>query len=206
MNSDPDKREILLAIDNLKSAILAKLESHDPLWLRLTQLALPVVLTSVLGLMVWKLQTGTQDALGRQQTILSAQLGLKQYLYQKRLDAYRDIYDKLLATYTSSRNMTENGPSKAKSDFYDELTLLSNLATANKLIASDELNELIVDAWITASRTGGQVRREQLIDCVVKQMRRDLLIVQDSPNSVINQASVQDTCNVKVATQAARTE
>lgn len=178
--------DILLAIQDLKFSVLGELrQQREPLGWKISQVALPVVLTSVLGALVWLFQSNTQAALDSQSSLLKTQLGFAQYVYEQRLDAYKKLYDSVVEANASVQDLRASGQSvgsdKDKRDrLQHNLVLISELYTANKLIATKDLNDLLAQAWPRAAKAAEDpdIVIQDLVDQIVQQMRKDLLMDQ----------------------------
>ena len=182
---DTSQTALLLAIQDLKLSVLAELRQREPLWWKVSQVALPVVLTSVLGALVWLLQSNMQAALNSQSTLLKTQLGFAQYVYEQRLDAYKKLYDTVLEANASAQDLRTSGQAagsdQAQRDrLQHNLVLISELYNANKLIATKDLNALLAAAWPQAAKAaeGPDIVIQDLVDQIVQQMRKDLLMDQ----------------------------
>ena len=178
--------EILLAIQDLKFSLMGELKrQREPLAWKISQVALPVVLTSFLGALVWLFQSNTQAALDSQSTLLKTQLGFAQYVYEQRLDAYKKLYDSVVEANASVQELRASGQGvgsdKDKRDrLQHNLVLISSLYTANKLIATKDLNALLEQAWPRAAKAAEDpdIVIQDLVDQIVQQMRTDLLMDQ----------------------------
>jgi hypothetical protein len=179
----------LLAIQDAKFSIMAELKKSEPVWWKISQLALPVVLTSILGALLWVFQSKTEATLTTQSSLLKTQLGFAQYVYERRLDAYRQLYDSVVQANASVRDLRTNGQivENVRDDLQSNLLLISGLYTANKLIATKELNAVLADAWAQAAKAANNpdqaaknpaLTTSELMDNVLLQMRKDLMMDQ----------------------------
>jgi hypothetical protein len=171
-------QSVLLAIQDLKSTLsqeIAKLKEHDPFWWRVTQVVLPVVLTASLGFVVWFAQTSIQTTLNTQTSQINAELGLRQFLFERRLDAYKQVYDKALAAYSAIKDA--DAGTNSVQDEIDRLSrMLSELANASRLLSSAELNQLLQITWLQTAQERKVGDTSDLLTKVARQMRKDLKI------------------------------
>src|SRR5262245_8381956 len=101
--SEPANQAVLSAIQDLKSSVareIGGLKGGDPFWWKVTQVVLPVILTAALGFFVWFAQTRIQSTLTQQTSLFAAELGQRQFLFERRLEAYRQVYDHAWAAYS----------------------------------------------------------------------------------------------------------
>src|SRR5262245_9597365 len=73
-------------VDAAKAEILSKMPKPEPVQWRLGFLVLPVLLTSILGILVFKLQSS-----------INSKLSLTQDYYKKRLEVYGELYKNLVS-------------------------------------------------------------------------------------------------------------
>jgi len=173
-----DDHAALLAIQDLKSSLsgqIAKLKDNDPFWWKVTQVILPIVLTATLGFFVWFAQTSIQTTLSQQTTQINAELGLRQFLFERRLDAYQQVYDKAWAAYLTMRE-GDAKRSTAQDQLDREAQMLSELANASRLLSSEELNQLLIKTWLQTAQERKIGDTNDLLAKVANQMRKDLKI------------------------------
>ena len=169
-----DQTEMLLAIHDLKSSIVAEMtKSKESFWWKVTQVVLPVVLTAIVGFFVFLAQSNVQQTLSLQKTRFIAEFGLRQVLFERRLDAYKQIYDKAYAAYLS---MKSDNPQGAQDQLDREMKMLSELTNDSKILSSAALQKLLVGMWIETIKRGDPGTTEKFLEEVAKQMRRDLNI------------------------------
>lgn len=158
-----DQTEMLLAINDLKSSIVAELtKSKESFWWRVTQVVLPVVLTAILGLFVFLVQSW-----------FTAEIGLRQFLFERRLDAYKQVYDKANAAYSS---MKAENPERVQKELDREVEMLAQLSNDSRILSSAALQKLLRDMWQETAQNRDLGTTEEFLDRVAKQMRRDLNI------------------------------
>ncbi len=186
-----DQEEIMLAIHDLKATLSKELQGGNPTWWKAIQLILPIVLTALFGFLVWNFQSNIQKKLDEKASLLQAQLGCAQHLYEKRLAAYKELYDKVLITYLSLQEVRTNGPQAqgAKADLDKNLRILSELSTANKIIASRELNTFLFQAWYDTINRSRELSPDDIMKTLVEQMRKDLFIDKLGPEELFKRGS-----------------
>ncbi|HXX12850.1 MAG TPA: hypothetical protein VEK05_15140 [Burkholderiales bacterium] len=185
--STPHIERLAQAIDDLKSTLLTELKAKDPGWWRVVQLILPVVLTSLLGLVVWNFQSNIQRSLDEKASRLQAQLGVTQHLYEQRLTAYKELYDKAWEVHLSIQDVKTNASKAtlARKHLHDSLKALSVVQNANKIIASRELNDILLNAWLDIIKNDTEAGDAALVSQVADQMRSDLLVDRLGPEKVL---------------------
>ena len=122
--TDSSTQVVLLAIQDLQSSIsreVLKLTDTDPFWWKVSQVVLPIVLTAALGFFVWFAQARIQTTLSQQTSQFSAELGLKQFLFERRLDAYRQVYDKAWAAYSAMKDGDTQGHTATRDNWIARL-------------------------------------------------------------------------------------
>lgn len=91
---------------------------------------------------MWVAQDSIQATLGQQTSRFSAELGLRQLLFERRLDAYRQIYDKAWAAYLPMKA----GKTHTIQDQLDrDAHMLSELTNSSRLLSSEDLNKLLFE-------------------------------------------------------------
>jgi hypothetical protein len=169
-----DQGEIFLAIRDLRSSIVSELtKDRVPFWWKVVQLAMPVVLTISLGFFVWLLQSNIQHTLSLQAQKFTAELGLRQFLFERRLAAYTNIYNKASAAYLSIK---ADDPQAVQDHLDNEVKVLSELANESKILSSAEFQKLLLEMWIQVAQRRNLAETENLLDKLARQMRADLRI------------------------------
>ena len=170
-----DQGEIMLAIHDLKSSILSELtENKVPLWWKVAQLAMPVILTIGLGFFVWLAQSGIQHTLSLQHQKFTAELGLRQFLFERRLVAYTKVYDKALAL-AAYQSIKADDPQAVQDHLDNEVKLLSELANESKILSSAEFQKLVFAMWRQV-QSRDFAKTEEFLERLAMQMRADLRI------------------------------
>src|SRR5471030_2755178 len=80
----------------MKFELLAALPKQDPRTWRLVSVVLPIVLTSVFSLFVYRVQAGMADKVDRESKSLQARLSLSQDYYRERLRIYQAIHESVV--------------------------------------------------------------------------------------------------------------
>jgi hypothetical protein len=173
-----DQIEVITAIKDLESTILDALNSKDPLWWRIVQIILPVGLATILGFIVWMFQSDIDKTIKDKASLLQAQLGLTQYLYEQRFASYQNLYDKVLAVYRSMQELqTHDQQAQISTNTLDSNTrLLGELITANKLVASHDLITVLTQVWYDTSKGETAITTEEVMKKIEDQMRKDLFV------------------------------
>ena len=174
------------AIEDIKKAILAELKRKDPLWWKMTQVIVPIALTTILGFVVWTFQASIEETIDDKARLLNAQMGLVQSLYEARLDAYRALYEKALAIHRHEQDSRSQSPQaqEERKELHAALKILSELQSENKILASTELNSLLFTTWLNVARGQSPESSEKLLQEIEEQMRRDLFVDRLSPGAV----------------------
>ena len=181
-----DTETLQSAIEDIKKAILAELKRKDPLWWKMTQVIVPIALTTILGFVVWTFQASIEETIDDKARLLNAQMGLVQSLYEARLDAYRALYEKALAIHRHEQDSRSQSPQaqEERKELHAALKILSELQSENKILASTELNSLLFTTWLNVARGQSPESSEKLLQEIEEQMRRDLFVDRLSPGAV----------------------
>ena len=166
----------------VKDAVKSAVKESDGKGWKITLVALPVVLTALLGVMFgyW----GTQATKAIEQKIsesnarLESRLTLTQEFYKRRLDAYQKVYATLLALQAA---VTEAQFSKQQTAINEALRKIHAYRTDQALYLSTKLrarlDELWADVATAAANDAGVSRRvSQAIAEVDAIVRADLQV------------------------------
>ncbi len=177
MTDSSSNQAILSAIEELKSSISREVadKDRDPFWWKVAQVVLPVALTAALGFFVWVAQARIQTTLGQQTSRFSAELGLRQLLFERRLDAYRQIYDKAWAAYLTMK-AGEPEAHTIQDQLDRDAHMLSELTNSSRLLSSEDLNKLLFAMWLQTAQGRSIGDTNDLLGKVATQMRKDLKI------------------------------
>jgi hypothetical protein len=163
-------------LEEVKREILAELPKQDPRSWRLISVVLPIVLTSMFSLFVYRFQAGIADKVDRESKALQARLSLTQDYYRERLHIYQTIHQSVVAV-----------KDKAESDeaaLDDAVAALYHSYANNSIFLTRELEDRLTDLWrssLSVLRNDKITKADKAeivkaIAAVETQMRRDLLI------------------------------
>ncbi|HYA63825.1 MAG TPA: hypothetical protein VED66_11530 [Candidatus Sulfotelmatobacter sp.] len=159
-------------------------QSGSKAW-QLATLIVPVILTGWLTFIFSRSQARLQQEFEAQNQKLSAQLSLATELFKKRFDAYETLYieltslkEKLLlqeaniaANLSKSKNVKTLAATKRQTA--DLLAQLDKLNQENALHVSDDVSNLMSDAW-KAGVDGNSDLLSQKISEVEVQMKKEI--------------------------------
>ena len=165
-----------------KREILAAIPKQDPRSWRLVSVVLPIVLTSLFSLFVYRVQSSMADKVDRDSKALQARLSLTQDYYRERLRIYQIIH----ATVSQVREkaQTLRGASVDEAGLDTSVSALYRSYANNSIFLTRDLEQRLRDLW-THSLTilrGDKVSKadaEKIVEGIARieeQMRRDLLI------------------------------
>jgi transcriptional regulator of met regulon len=157
-------------LDAAKIEILAKMPKPEPVQWRLVFLVLPVLLTSILGVLVFKLQSS-----------INSKLSLTQDYYKKRLEVYGELYKNLVSLRERAQRSLEEPTASA--DLEGTVEAFNHNYTANTIFLTRELMKASDDMWTASVRVIAEptISPETLkaiqdkAKAVEKQMRLDLV-------------------------------
>ncbi len=165
-----------------KREILAAIPKQDPRSWRLVSVVLPIVLTSLFSLFVYRVQSSIADKVDRDSKALQARLSLTQDYYRERLRIYQIIH----ATVSEVREkaQTLRGASVDEAALDTSVSALYRSYANNSIFLSRDLDQRLRGLWaqsLTVLR-GDRVTKadaEKIVEGIAgieQQMRRDLLI------------------------------
>ena len=177
LSSDEYRRHL----EEVKREILAALPKEESRAWRLLAVVLPIALTSLFSLFVFRVQAGISDRVDRESKALQARLSLTQDYYKERLRIYQAIHQSVVGV--KDKADAALGPIEDAGLDNSVSTLYHSYAN-NSIFLTRELEERLTDLWrssMSALRSDriSKADREQIvkaIDAVEAQMRRDLLI------------------------------
>jgi hypothetical protein len=157
-------------VDAAKVEILAKMPKSEPLLWRLVFLVLPVLLTSILGILVFKLQSS-----------INSRLSLTQDYYKKRLEVYGKLYENLVSLRERAQRALDEPTASAGLD--DTVAAFNQNYSANTIFLTRSLLKVSEDMWKTSVGAIAEpsISAETLkairanADAVERQMRQDLV-------------------------------
>ena len=168
-------------LEEVKREILAAIPKQDPRSWRLISVVLPIALTSLFSLFVYRFQAGIADKVDRDSKALQARLSLTQDYYRERLRIYQTIHQSVIGVKDKAEIAV--GPT-AEGGLDDSVSLLYHSYANNSIFLTRELEERLSELWkssMTALRsdTVSKTDVEKIVKGIAEveaQMRRDLLI------------------------------
>jgi hypothetical protein len=169
-------------LEETKRELLAAVPKQDPRSWRLVSVVLPIVLTSLFSLFVYRVQSSMADKVDRDSKALQARLSLTQDYYRERLRIYQIIH----ATVSEVREkaQTLRGASVDEAGLDSSVSALYRSYANNSIFLTRDLEQRLHDLWahsLTVLR-GDRVSKadaEKIVEGITgieQQMRRDLLI------------------------------
>jgi hypothetical protein len=169
-------------LEETKREILAAVPKQDPRSWRLVSVVLPIVLTSLFSLFVYRVQSSMADKVDRDSKALQARLSLTQDYYRERLRIYQIIH----ATVSQVREkaQTLRGASVDEAALDTSVSALYRSYANNSIFLSRDLDQRLRDLWahsltILRSDKVSKADAEKIVEGIARieaQMRRDLLI------------------------------
>jgi hypothetical protein len=169
-------------LEETKREILAAVPKQDPRSWRLVSVVLPIVLTSLFSLFVYRVQSSMADKVDRDSKALQARLSLTQDYYRERLRIYQAIH----ATVSQVREkaQTVRGASVDEAALDTSVSALYRSYANNSIFLSRDLEQRLRDLWAHSLSIlrGDRVSKadaEKIVEGIARieeQMRRDLLI------------------------------
>src|SRR5512143_373219 len=169
-------------LEETKREILAAVPKQDPRSWRLVSVVLPIVLTSLFSLFVYRVQSSIADKVDRDSKALQARLSLTQDYYRERLRIYQAIH----ATVSQVREkaQTVRGASVDEAALDTSVSALYRSYANNSIFLSRDLEQRLRDLWAHSLSIlrGDRVSKadaEKIVEGIARieeQMRRDLLI------------------------------
>lgn len=157
---------ITQALGSNESLIIARFESKSGAdkkarsW-EIIQLALPVLLTVLLGALVWYLQHGVEERSKKAQQqveakidqntkFLEAQLALKQEYFKRKMDVLQEIWKQMAVVYGDANTAYVNPKETTKA--ISSLSDLTRLLDGNKLYLTDDSQTALESFWTAAQQ------------------------------------------------------
>ncbi len=169
-------------LDETKREILAAVPKQDPRAWRLVSVVLPIVLTSLFSLFVYRVQSSMADKVDRDSKALQARLSLTQDYYRERLRIYQAIH----ATVSQVREkaQTARGTPVDEAALDTSVSALYRSYANNSIFLSRDLDQRLRELWAHSLSIlrGDKVSKadaEKIVEGIARieaQMRRDLLI------------------------------
>lgn len=166
----------------MKFEILAALPKQDPRSWRLVSVVLPIVLTSVFSLFVYRVQAGIADKVDRESKSLQARLSLSQDYYRERLRIYQAIHESVVRV--KEKAQTARGAAVAEAALDSSVSALYHSYANNSIFLTRDLEKRLRSLWSDSlAAIRGETVSKSDIDRIMggiveieAQMRRDLLI------------------------------
>ena len=175
MNADTDRHVAELEafraiIEAAKTEILAKMPRPEPLGWKLLTLILPIILTSILGIFVFKMQSS-----------INSRLTLTQDYYRKRLEVYGKLYDNLVSVRERAQRALNEPITSAGLD--DTVEAFNRSYSGNTIFLTQPLIIAAENMWkdSVSAIAEPSISPESLktikkgADAVERQMRLDLV-------------------------------
>jgi|RhiMethySRZTD1v2_1073278.scaffolds.fasta_scaffold1379166_2 hypothetical protein len=175
MNADTDRHVAELEafraiVEAAKTEILAKMPKPEPLGWKLLTLILPIILTSILGIFVFKMQSS-----------INSRLTLTQDYYRKRLEVYGKLYDNLVSVRERAQRALNEPITSAGLD--DTVEAFNRSYSGNTIFLTQPLIIASENMWKASVRAIAEpsISPESLAtirkgaDAVERQMRLDLV-------------------------------
>jgi len=171
-SSHPTDVETYTAIvDAARREILDKIPKPEPLGWKLLVIVLPIILTSILGAIVFKVQSN-----------ITSRLSLTQDYYRKRLEVYGNLYENLANIRKQATNALSQPTNSSGLD--STITTFVDHYSANTIFLTQELLKAANDMYVDSSRgLADTVITPEFLkvvhddaDKVEQQMRKDLVV------------------------------
>ena len=169
-------------LEETKREILAAVPKQDPRSWRLVSVVLPIILTSLFSLFVYRVQSSIADKVDRDSKALQARLSLTQDYYRERLRIYQIIH----ATVSQVREkaQTLRGAPVDEAALDTSVSALYRSYANNSIFLSRDPEKRLRDLWAHSLSIlrGDRVSKadaEKIVEGIARieeQMRRDLLI------------------------------
>jgi hypothetical protein len=169
-------------LEETKREILAAVPKQDPRSWRLVSVVLPIVLTSLFSLFVYRVQSGIADKVDRDSKALQARLSLTQDYYRERLRIYQAIH----ATVSQVREKAQSvrGAPVDEAGLDTSVSALYRSYANNSIFLTRDLEQRLRDLWshsllVLRGERVSKADAEKIIAGIAEieaQMRRDLLI------------------------------
>jgi hypothetical protein len=182
IRSDAPLEAYRALLEETKREILAAVPKQDPRSWRLVSVVLPIVLTSLFSLFVYRVQSSMADKVDRDSKALQARLSLTQDYYRERLRIYQAIH----ATVSQVREkaQTVRGAPVDEAALDTSVSALYRSYANNSIFLSRDLDQRLRELWAHSLSIlrGDKVSKadvEKIVEGIARieaQMRRDLLI------------------------------
>jgi hypothetical protein len=168
-------------LEEVKREILAALPKEESRIWKLIAVVLPIALTSLFSLFVYRVQAGIADRVDRESKALQARLSLTQDYYKERLRIYQAIHQSVVGV--KDKADTAVGPT-AEAALDSSVEALYHSYANNSIFLTKELEDRLTELWrssLAALRSDKITKadKEEIVKAIAAveaQMRRDLLI------------------------------
>lgn len=186
-------------LEETKRELLAAAPKQDPRSWRLVSVVLPIVLTSLFSLFVYRVQSGMADRVDRDSKALQARLSLTQDYYRERLRIYQAIH----ATVSQVREkaQTVRGIPVDEAGLDTSVSALYRSYANNSIFLTRDLEQRLRDLWthslvVLRGERVSKADAEKIVAGIAgieAQMRRDLLIDELSAQQKLLQQPAAST-------------
>lgn len=185
------KASIIAAVNANKRVIIAT-EQSDPKkevvdatdtggW-KVLMVVLPIILSSILGFMIFNAQQRIQKDVSDKSENLKTQLALMQEFYKKKLTVYEEVHGQIASLVDSLQSVQINPESVGKAS--ESLRLVNQTYKINNLYLSNELADELKALWklgieIPALRPSGKSTIGEIlsqVSLIEAQMKKDLQV------------------------------
>jgi len=144
--------------------------------------ALPIVLSTILGFMIFNAQQRIQKDVSDKSENLKTQLALMQEFYKKKLGVYEEIHKQIASLVDSLQSVQINPESVGKAS--ENLRAVNQTYKINNLYLSNELAEQLKALWelgieMPALRPSGKATIGEIlgrVSLIEAQMKKDLQV------------------------------
>jgi hypothetical protein len=144
--------------------------------------ALPIILSTILGLMIFNAQQRIQKDVSDKSENLKTQLALMQEFYSKKLGVYEEIHKQIASLVDSLQSVQINPESVGKAS--ENLRAVNQAYKINNLYLSNELAEQLKALWelgieMPALRPTGKATMGEIlgrVSLIEAQMKKDLQV------------------------------
>jgi hypothetical protein len=180
---DDERLEAFRALlEETKRELLAAAPKQDPRSWRLVSVVLPIVLTSLFSLFVYRVQSGMADKVDRDSKALQARLSLTQDYYRERLRIYQVIHTTVSAVREKAQTM--RGATVDEAGLDSSVSALYRSYANNSIFLTRDLESRLRNLWshsllVLRGERVSKADAEKIvagIAAIEEQMRRDLLI------------------------------
>jgi hypothetical protein len=174
--------EFRALLEETKRELLAAAPKQDPRAWRLASVVLPIMLTSLFSLFVYRVQSGMADKVDRDSKALQARLSLTQDYYRERLRIYQAIHTSV--SQVREKAQTVRGTPVDEAGLDTSVSALYRSYANNSIFLTRPLEQRLRDLWsqslvVLRGERVSKADAEKIVAAIAaieEQMRRDLLI------------------------------